>query len=126
MVHLAINVSVFLILVVILFQLALACGVPWGSLAMGGKYPGKFPLTMRVAALAQVVILSIIGVIILVRSGVAFPELFPVSKNIIWGVVVLNVVGLVANLATPSKWERIIWSPVVAVLLVCSIIVALS
>lgn len=33
----------FLILIVILFQVALAVGVPWGEYAMGGKFPGKNP-----------------------------------------------------------------------------------
>ncbi|MEK4110124.1 hypothetical protein ABIC86_002354 [Paenibacillus sp. DS2363] len=35
----------FLILIVILFQVALAVGVPWGEYAMGGKFPGKYPIS---------------------------------------------------------------------------------
>ena len=27
--------------IVILFQLCLAIGIPWGAASMGGKYPGK-------------------------------------------------------------------------------------
>ncbi len=123
---LAVSISIALIAVVILFQLALAFGVPWGNLAMGGKYPGKFPPVMRVAALVQIVILTIIGVVISVRGGIIFPEWFFLADKIIWGVVVFNVIGLVANLATRSKWERIIWAPIAVVLLVCSLIVALS
>lgn len=29
--------------IVILFQLGLAIGMPWGSASMGGKFPGKDP-----------------------------------------------------------------------------------
>jgi len=32
---------VFLTLIRVLFQLALAGGMPWGILVMGGRYPGK-------------------------------------------------------------------------------------
>lgn len=28
-------------LITVLFQFALAAGMPWGNLAMGGRYPGK-------------------------------------------------------------------------------------
>jgi hypothetical protein len=38
----------------VLFQLALACGAPWGHLAMGGgKYPGVFPVPLRIAAVVS-------------------------------------------------------------------------
>jgi hypothetical protein len=33
----------FFIAVVAIFQLALAVGVPWGNVAMAGKFPGRFP-----------------------------------------------------------------------------------
>lgn len=42
------------------------------------------------------------------------------------GVAVVSAVRLVMNLATPSKRERAIWAPTVAVMLVCSLVVALS
>ncbi len=86
MTYLAVNISIFLISLVILFQLALAFGAPWGSLAMGGRFPGKFPPAMRVAALVQIVILAIIGVVISVRGGIIFPEWFSSAEKIIWGV----------------------------------------
>ena len=43
----------FLTLIIFLFQIALAAGMPWGHLAMGGRYPGKFPPNMRVGAVIQ-------------------------------------------------------------------------
>ena len=124
--YIAANIAIFFIAIVGLFQLALVIGMPWVNLAMGGRFPGKLPPAMRVAAFVQVVILAIIGIIIFVRAGLLFPEWLWMSKKIIWGVVLFNVLGLILNLATPSKWERIVWAPVVAVLLVCSIVVALG
>ena len=35
---------------VVAFQFALAFGLPWGAYAMGGAFPGKYPVRMRVAA----------------------------------------------------------------------------
>ncbi len=122
----AANISILFIIIVGFFQLALVIGVPWGNLAMGGRFPGKFPPAMRVVAFVQIVVLAIIGIIIFVRAGFLFPEWFWISKKIIWGVVLFNVLGLILNLATPGKWERIVWAPVVAVLLICSIVVALG
>ncbi len=40
-----------LMVFVILFQFCLAIGLPWGEASMGGKYPGKYPLKMRIIAL---------------------------------------------------------------------------
>jgi hypothetical protein len=38
---------------VVAFQVALMVGAPWGAYAMGGVFPGQFPLALRIAALAQ-------------------------------------------------------------------------
>ncbi|MFZ2999852.1 MAG: hypothetical protein WA071_05965 [Undibacterium umbellatum] len=116
----------FLLLIVILFQLALACGAPWGSIAMGGKYPGRFPNHMRIAALLQSLLLVLIGVIIFTRAGIILSAYLDWSRMAIWGVVAYSLVGSILNLITPSKWERRIWAPVVLALLACSSVVALS
>lgn len=115
-----------LLLIVILFQLALACGAPWGSIAMGGKYPGRFPNHMRIAALLQSLLLVFIGVIIFTRAGIILSAYLDWSRMAIWGVVAYSLVGSILNLITPSKWERRIWAPVVLALLACSSVVALS
>jgi len=41
-------------------------------------------------------------------------------------VVVYCAVGTVANAVTPSRQERCLWLPVVAAMLLCSLVVALS
>ena len=40
------------------FQLALAAGAPWGAYAMGGRFPGRFPPPLRVAAVVQAVVVA--------------------------------------------------------------------
>lgn len=113
-----------LIAIVILFQLALAAGAPWGSYAMGGKFPGKYPPAMRIAAIFQIMILVLIAFIVLSKSGLILPEWLPFTNSAIWVVVAFSFIGTILNLITRSVWERRIWAPVTVLLLVSSFIVA--
>ena len=112
--------------VVVVFQLALAAGAPWGQVAMGGKYPGRFPRQLRIAAVVQALVLVGLGAVVLTRAGLIFPQWLTASTWLIWGVVAFSALALALNLITPSKWERILWAPVAAGMLLCSVIVAVS
>jgi len=96
--------------IVIFFQLALALGAPWGEMAMGGKFPGRYPAHMRVTALVQMVPLTFIALVVLTRAGVVFEEYFELSKTVIWFVVLFMAVGTILNVITPSKKERMLWA----------------
>ena len=111
---------------VIVFQIALAAGAPWGAYAMGGAYPGQFPPAMRVAALVQGALLGGMAAIILVRAGLILPRWMRTARWLVWCVVVLMAVSFVLNLITPSAGERALWAPVAAVLLLSSTVVALN
>jgi hypothetical protein len=121
-------VVLFMILIVIaiLFQLALALGAPWGEYAMGGRFPGKFPPQMRIAALFQIIVLGVLAVIVLSASGLAFEQFYNFARTAIWFVVAFFVLGSIMNLATKSKDERRIWGPVNILLLLLSIYVAIN
>ena len=108
------------------FQIALALGAPWGHLAMGGRYPGKFPQPMRVAALAQAALLAGLALMVVVNARLALADLHSVSEIAIWVAVVISLLSLIMNLATPSKPERNLWAPVALVMTVSSLVVALS
>jgi len=110
---------------VILFQIALAAGLPWGAASMGGKFPGKYPPNMRFAALGNVLVLLFLTLIVLVRGELIFPRLYPFSTVAIWLVVAFSLLGTIMNTITPSKIERI-WAPVTLIQFVTSLLVALS
>ncbi len=112
--------------IVVVFQLALAAGAPFGQVAMGGRYPGRFPTQLRTGALVQAALLSFLALIVLSRAGVGFPVLDPVSGWMVWIAVAISLLSLILNLITRSKWERRLWAPVALVLVVCSLLVALS
>ena len=122
----AASIAGILLSLVALFQLCLACGAPWGSVALGGKYPGKLPFRLRIAALVQFGLLAFIALIIFIRAGMMLPDYLDWSRKAIWGVVAFMSISSVLNLITPSKWERRIWAPVALLLLVCSVVVARS
>ena len=121
----AVAAKVFLGLaaVVIVFQLALAAGAPWGHLTMGGVYPGQLPAALRAAALFQAALLAFFGVVIAVRARLVQPRWYNVSRYLVWLVIAYTVVGAVLNTITSSSWERILWLPVVLALGACAIIV---
>jgi len=110
----------------VVFQLGLAIGMPWGEVAMGGRYPGKFPHHMRGAAVIQAVFLATLATVVLIRAGWLLEEWFEPSKRLIWVVVAFAGLSVVLNLTTPSKWERRLWGPVTVLMLISSIAVAIA
>lgn len=123
---LATYLFITLVTVVIVFQLALTLGMPWGHLTMGGKFEGKLPARMRVVSALSAFILVLFGLIVATAGGLLLPEWYELAAKAIWVVVAYCVMGVLANAVTPSKWERIIWLPVVSLMLVCSLMVALG
>ena len=107
-----------------LFQIALAAGLPWGELAWGGAFPGVLPAAMRVASLGSALLLLVFALVVLVRAGLIQSRWKGACAKLIWVVVAYCAVGVIANAITPSFWERVIWVPVTLALLVCSLIVA--
>lgn len=106
------------------FQFALACGAPWGRLTWGGQFPGRLPARMRIVAVVSAVLLLSFIVIVQVRAGLIAPLWQPISRKLIWIVVAYCGAGAIANAITPSRWERIVWLPVVIALLVTSVLTA--
>jgi hypothetical protein len=64
--------------------------------------------------------------VVLARANIALPSWTRASRRWIWAIVAFGAVSLVLNLATPSAGERALWAPVAAVLLLCSVAVALD
>jgi len=111
---------------VVVFQLALAVGAPWGAYAMGGAFPGRFPPAMRVAAVVQAFLLAAMVGVVLARAGLALPGWASVATWLIWFVVAFSVVAVILNSITRSVGERRLWAPVALVMLASSLTVALT
>ena len=108
----------------VVFQLALALGAPWGEYAMGGRFPGRFPPEVRVAAVIQGAVIAVLAVIVATRAGFLASPLDP--PWLIWVVVAFSAISLVVNAISRSAGERRLWVPVAVVLLLSSLVVALD
>ncbi|MEK3670703.1 hypothetical protein [Paenibacillus sp. FSL R10-2771] len=113
-----------LICIIILFQAALALGMPWGEFAMGGKFTGKLPAPMRAACLVQITVLAFLALIVLSKSEIILPGWLGFAAAAIWFVVGFSVLASILNIITRSMWERRIWAPVSVMMLITSLIVA--
>jgi len=111
---------------VVVFQIALAAGAPWGAFAMGGAFPGQFPPTLRIAALVQAALLVGMALVVLARAEIVLPRWLRASRWLVWFVVAFAVVSLFLNSITPSAGERAIWAPTALLLLLSSAAVAFS
>jgi hypothetical protein len=100
-----------LIGVVVLFQLALAAGAPWGAAAYGGRAArddGRLPTRYRVASAGTAVVLT--GALWLVLAASAVIGAAPVSEILLgvgaWVLVGLFALNTVGNLAGRHPVER--------------------
>ena len=107
------------------FQVALTLGAPWGSYAMGGRFPGRFPAPMRFAAVVQGAVLLLLAAVVLARAGLAFGGWASAASWLIWVVVGFSALSLLMNSISSSKGERMLWVPAAVLMLASSLTVAL-
>ncbi len=103
------NAAAALMIGVAGFQVALAAGAPWGTLAYGGAATGTLPDHLRVtSALVAPVYLGLAAV---ASGAVGSRRLRTVVTRAGAG---LMAIGAAVNLASPSLPERLVWVPVTA------------
>lgn len=112
----------------VVFQLALALGAPWGRAAYGGQAPGVLPRHFRISSAVASLVWAAVALIVGRQGGVPvwapLPDAWlPVA---IWVVVGLLAIAVVLNAITRSVVERAIWLPVTIVLFGATLTVALT
>jgi hypothetical protein len=95
-----------------LMHLGVAAGAPLGRFTVGGRFPGRLPPAWRALALVQAALLATMAGAVLARAGLGASPLAP----LFWPAVALTVLSLVANAASPSRPERLLWTPVIALM----------
>jgi hypothetical protein len=110
---------------VALFQLAIVLGAPLGPASWGGTHPGVLPTRLRLASAVAMVVWSVAAIVVLGHA-----DLGPLAGEelgwVVWALVGLLGLGVVANAASSSPWERFGWAPFTAVLAVLCLIVAIG
>ena len=119
---------IFLVEIVIIavLQLLLALGAPLGELTMGGRFPGKLPGKMRAAAVVQMLILLIFGMIAASRAGIAFAQLYGAARFGIWVVFAFFIPGTILNISSKSRKEKYIMGPLNVLALICAFLTAIN
>ena len=120
-------ISTVLLAAVVVFQLALVAGAPWGAWTQGGAVTGALPTSGRVFAAVSAVILLAFALGLLGRVGWGpLAGHRRLSTTLTWIAVAYGVVAVVLNAATPSGVERVVWLPFSLVLLAAELTTALA
>ncbi len=113
-------------IVIIVFHSLLILGKPWGHLTMGGKFKGVLPTKMKVVSAVSILILFLFLLIVEISAGTFLIELNSVARIALWFVIGYNIIGVVLHIITPSKWERILWLPLILVMLATSSLIMVN
>jgi hypothetical protein len=114
-------------LIVAVFQVALALGAPLGEYAYGGTKTGKLPLGFRINSVVAVIVMLAISGHYLAQLGVFEPILDPAGSSVVnWVLVAFTGLAALANNATRSKKERMVWGIPTILMFVASLVVALQ
>jgi len=120
-------VQVVIALGVVVFQLALAVGAPWGEYTMGGQNKGRLPRSLRIGATVSAVIMLAQAEHYLAQEGVPPPLLDVSGSNVVnWIWFGFSIAGLTVNSISRSKKERNTWVPVLLASATCTLLVALN
>jgi len=118
-------VAAALLVVLIGFQIGLALGAPWGKLAWGGRHR-ILPAPLRMGSGLSIVIYALIALILLSRADVVQVFGATAATVLTWIVTGYLVIGIGLNMASRSRAERAVMTPVAAVLAGLSLMVALG
>lgn len=118
---------IYLLLLVftILFQVGLILGKPWGEWTMGGYHKGALPIKLRFGSFISISILVLFVVFIInftqiLPTTIVFPPFFK------WILISFNILAVIANSATKSQKERMLWQPITIIMLICSLVLFLT
>jgi hypothetical protein len=125
-IHTVANVSTILFVVVIVLQILLALGFLPISMAWGGRQSQLTP-SLRIASLVAVVLLGTFIYVIRYRAGLLgvmpIPMFIKIFSWIITAFMSFNILG---NIASSSKMERLIFTPITVLLTFTCLIVSVS
>jgi hypothetical protein len=120
-------VAVALLVVIVVFQIALALGAPLGYAAWGGRNPGVLPMPLRIASgVVALVIYPLIILAVLASAGLIGADWLPIDRTaLMWGLAGFLALGALANFASRSPRERV-WGPVALAVAICCAIIAMG
>jgi len=102
-----------IIALVVLFQVCLIFGAPWGQITQGGRYEGSLPVGGRVVAT-----LSVPTLIFMAASIISAAGLVPNWTDwTAYAAIAVQALSTTLNWITPSQKERFLWGPITSIML---------
>ena len=118
-------IAVVLFTGMIVFQLLLVLGLPFGHLAYGGKYE-KLPSKMKIVSLVGIVIFIFAILSVLERAGIIIIFNNPMFVTVfVWIIAIYLAFNTLMNAISKSKWEKLIMTPISLILAICCFIVVI-
>ncbi len=110
------------------FQVALIAGAPLGHFAWGGQ-DRVLPKAKRIGSVISIVLYTAFALLALERVGLT--DLLPGAADLVvriamWVVFAYLALGVPMNLISRSKPERLVMTPVAAILAALALVLALS
>ena len=102
-----------IIALVVLFQVCLIFGAPWGQITQGGRYEESLPVGGRVVAT-----LSVPTLIFMAASIISAAGLVPNWTDwTAYAAIAVQALSTTLNWITPSQKERFLWGPITSIML---------
>lgn len=109
-----------------MFQILLAAGFPLGAAAFGGANE-VLPKKLRVASGASTLLFLAAFYFVLARGGLFGAVRQSTSVHVgIWIFAVVFALSALANVASTSRWERLLMAPIAILLCACCALLALA
>ena len=114
-----------ILVVLVMFQLALAMGAPIGRFAWGGQHR-VLPTRLRLGSAVSIVLYACFAVLVLSKTGI-----MPIIGKgafldwSLWAITFYLAMGVPLNVLSRSKPERYTMTPVVVVLVICFVVISL-
>ncbi len=122
--HKAVKISVIIMVAVTLFNLLVIVGVFPYSMVWGGRLQSKEE--MVVFELISIATNVLCVVLILGKSKWLLSSYYKLFNVLIWLLPVLNLLGIMGNMASTSNIERALFVPVTIVMFVLTLRIALE
>mgnify|MGYP003464677723 FL=1 len=110
LIYVASIVVAILFLAIAIFQVLLSLGYPLGEFAMGGNYK-VLPKKLRIASVANALILLCMGFVFLQHTNVLVGLDFLATHILVWVITIFLGLNTIANLISRSKKERLVMTP---------------
>ena len=108
------------------FQILLALGFPYGQAAWGGKHI-KLPSHLRIASLFSAGVFVVASLFVLERAAIlSILNNSTIVTIAMWILVALLGLNTLSNLASPSKLEKSIMTPISLILALLCLIVSIT